>query len=104
MKYENSNYELAKQDREASDRNLVMEKTDLVNLLRPERPVRKMNNGDNSIVEGENENNGADGQQRDEKKKIDENMLKELCAISNATTRSSRRDGGSLIGSQYRRA
>ena len=52
-----------------------MEKTDLVNLLRPERPVRKMNNGDNSIVEGENENNGADGQQRDEKKKIDENIM-----------------------------
>lgn len=37
MKYEVDNYELAKQDRETSNRDLVVGSSDLVNLLRPEK-------------------------------------------------------------------
>ena len=83
MKYEQSNYELAKQDRNASDRNLVVGQSDLVNLLRPERAVRKANGSDSQIIEGDNENNDQERKPSKSRLLIDEDMLKELCAISN---------------------
>ena len=41
MKYETNNYELAKQDMTNQEKNLVVEHSDLVKLLRPERAQKR---------------------------------------------------------------
>lgn len=46
MKFEKDNYEVAKQDREVQDRNLVMNKSDLSTLC-------KKSSGDRSVMLGE---------------------------------------------------
>jgi hypothetical protein len=48
MKYEKDNYEVAKQDREVADRNLVMNKSDLSTLL-------KKSNGDKAGEDGKDD-------------------------------------------------
>ena len=53
IKYEVNDYELAKQDRDIQERDLVIGKSDLANLRKPERVVSQIDvPADNSIVEG----------------------------------------------------
>ena len=74
MKYESDNYELAKQDREEADRNMVVGKSDLATFL------MKQGQGDKG-ADGENDEDQA--QQRNE---IDEELLMDMCKFSNMST------------------
>lgn len=59
-----------------------MGKTDLKNLLRPERNHKRANGGDNSMISGENNLDKHDSQGPESKGKLNEDILKDLCAIS----------------------
>ena len=96
MKYESNNYELAKQDREVADRNMVVGKSDLATFS------MKQGQGDKTGAEGENDDNNAN--QRNE---IDEELLLDMCKFSNMSTANNmkkcsgngiieRRNGGAL--------
>ena len=50
MKYETDNYELAKQDREEIDRNMVVGKSDLANYLQSIK--QGQGHGDKIVVDG----------------------------------------------------
>ena len=79
MKYEKDNYEVAKQDREVADRNLVMGKSDLSALL-------KKSNGDKSILKGEDGKEESEQKTSDRQCEIDEEMIQEMCKFSNMST------------------
>jgi hypothetical protein len=79
MKYEKDNYEVAKQDREVQDRNLMMGKSDLGSLL-------KRANGDKSVVKGEDGKDESEARTSDRQYEIDEETIKEMCMFSNMST------------------
>lgn len=78
MKYESNNYELAKQDREGADRNLVVEKSDLANL----RPLPRKN----TDMSGKQEDQQENARTGDRQFEIDEELIKEMCQFSNMST------------------
>lgn len=78
MKYETDNYELAKQDREEQDKNLVVGKSDLAAY----KEFQRKSTGLSGKQEGEDgkEDNAKTG---DRPYELDEDMIKEMCQFSN---------------------
>ena len=72
MNYEKNIYELAKQDREEVDKNLVLGKSDLAKLF-----GKKGDAGEGGEEDGEERKDGDD---------IDEELLLEMCKFSNMST------------------
>lgn len=96
MKYESDNYELAKQDREEADKNMIVGKSDLAMFL------LKQGQGDKMAADGVNDDDNANY-----RNEIDEEMLLDMCKFSNMSTANNikkcsgngiieRRNGGAL--------
>ena len=88
MKYESNNFELAKQDREEQDKNLIMGKSDLALCLN--RPLARRGtelsriNGVDSACAGSPK--GDDAIKNHNSNEIDEELLIEMCKFSNMST------------------